>query len=291
MALNEPDLVLTSLVQGALVMNPGLFQLSFALGAEVIHNLPKLVGAQSFVFHGLPSFKRGWHQVPPPGDICGKVETVNQKNGQAGSVMGLTNFSSRSNARIALAFALGCLVFAGCKKVEEQKKRTHEKTPAAVSSSKKAKTPLPSPRKTLPRRRGKTPKVKAAALESTAQHWQLDQNSPPNLRDLIVERAQMLPGIRTESSGKNKGGPIRFLRQERSVAEFSEEKDGSLRLVLPQAWAQEAVEKGWGRALQAENEVRLFGPRDGDELEVLSFLLRQALLAHPGPISEKGVEE
>jgi hypothetical protein len=159
---------------------------------------------------------------------------------------------------------------------------TSSTSSASGAEHKKTVASGPSPRKRLPKRRGNAPRLEDRSASVLSERWQLDQNAPPNLQRLVAERATALPGVQSE--GEKASGAVhpRLLVEGRTIAEFSNVKDGSLKVSLPGAWAEEAVAKGWGRALQVENEVRLYGPRDGDELEVLLFLLGKAAAgAHP----------
>jgi hypothetical protein len=61
-----------------------------------------------------------------------------------------------------------------------------------------------------------------------------------------------------------------------SFAFFSPPQDGSFRLVLPERWSTKALAEGWGKRREGGDALWLYGPRDGDELEVLTFLIRQA---------------
>lgn len=153
---------------------------------------------------------------------------------------------------------------------------------------------------TLPQRAGPRPRT-----TPNCPHEQLDQIAPVamqrKLADYMFNRPCVevrpsiisVPGARAmwirEACAVNPDGDA-FL-MEREHAHLHPEYDGSLHMMLPLEWVQEAIGKGWAephplvkRGLLPANDVMVYGPRDETDLAVVKQLVDASFhFAHPAP--------
>lgn len=122
-------------------------------------------------------------------------------------------------------------------------------------------------------------------------HQQHNQNSPVAMQEALQEAASALPGIFFEPTPYSfsgsigwrleqsyaQGSPGAFIRESLEFCHQHVPSDGSLHMLLPQEFADVALEKGWGVIhpltddLSGERSeyVMIFGPRDDDELDII----------------------
>jgi nucleoside-diphosphate-sugar epimerase len=118
-------------------------------------------------------------------------------------------------------------------------------------------------------------------------HAQVSQQSPPDLHRQVAARALELPAVSRADSLVSVPGAIAFVLDEaaaggppeafqvqREFAHLHPAEDGSLHMTLPPDVAAEAYEKGWAEPHPLSGTPLVYGPRDGDELEVVLRLLR-----------------
>ena len=139
----------------------------------------------------------------------------------------------------------------------------------------------------LPERRGPRP----AASTNTPQE-QLTQQSPAELQERLFDRLSRLAGVTSRPSAISVPGARAFtligatgpddafiVPRAGEFAHLHPAHDGSLHLALPPALAAEVVGQGWGVAHPlagirvTPGMVLLFGPRDDEELEVVSSVV------------------
>jgi phospholipase/carboxylesterase len=142
----------------------------------------------------------------------------------------------------------------------------------------------------LPLRRGPRPEVTAHIPQS-----QRSDNAPVALQERLFARLAALPGVTTGQSaisvpgargffvGTPQGPGDAFLVP--SAGEFAHlhpEDDGSLHLALPPALAADAITRGWAVAHPlagvrlTPGMVLVYGPRDDEELEIVTELVATA---------------
>jgi len=134
-----------------------------------------------------------------------------------------------------------------------------------------------------------------AAPEVTLQipQQQVSQNAPAHLQERLLDVAGELPGVTVGASHISVPG-ARALNLEqgggdsqaylvpsaREFAHLHPTEDGSLHLALPPALAADLVAKGWGRIHPLAGTrltpefVMVFGPRDDEELDTISTIVR-----------------
>ena len=136
----------------------------------------------------------------------------------------------------------------------------------------------------LPKRPGPRP-----ATSTNTPQEQLTQQSPAELQERLFDRLSRLAGVSSRPSAISVPGARAFTLTGATgpadafivprVGEFAHlhpAHDGSLHLALPPALAADLVGKGWGVAHPlagirvTPGMVMLFGPRDDEELEVVS---------------------
>jgi phospholipase/carboxylesterase len=137
----------------------------------------------------------------------------------------------------------------------------------------------------------------------TNPHIQLDQNAPPELQELLFERARALAGVRVEPSmisvpgarafvlGEEvASGPLEAFMIGREFAHLHPPTDGSLHMMLPLKLAGAVDSHGWGElhpvarmGVIPPNAMMVYGPRDEGELEVVCELLRASHAFATGP--------
>ncbi|MFL5032738.1 MAG: luciferase family protein [Xanthobacteraceae bacterium] len=124
-------------------------------------------------------------------------------------------------------------------------------------------------------------------------HTQLDQNAPPDLQEKVFDLARSLPGVATGPSAISVPGARAFCLPAYTQAkrdaflidcEFAHihpPRDGSLHMTLPPAIVDQVIANGWaelhplaGQRGFPGNIVMVYGPRDADELAVVTDLLR-----------------
>lgn len=124
---------------------------------------------------------------------------------------------------------------------------------------------------------------------------QRSDNSPHDLQEELFRRLEALPGVTSGPSAISVAGARGFMVDPSAgpldaflvprVGEFAHlhpEYDGSLHVALPPALARDAIEKGWAVAHPlagirlTHGMVMLYGPRDGEELEVVYALARNS---------------
>jgi len=126
----------------------------------------------------------------------------------------------------------------------------------------------------------------------TNPHTQLDQNAPPELQERVFEFGRALPGVRVGPSGVSVPGARAFHLQpgdrapgrcmiEGEFAHIHPASDGSLHMTLPPDIVDRAIDQGWaerhplaGQHGLPANIVMVYGPRDDDELDVVTELVR-----------------
>lgn len=139
----------------------------------------------------------------------------------------------------------------------------------------------------LPKRMGAKP-----LTTLTNPHEQLNQNAPVELQEVLWNAITKLPQTFARPSGIAPEGsralwtslgetPERFMIG-REFVHLHPRYDGSLHMVLPPDWADAAIDAGWaerhplaGRFTPAST-VMVFGPRNEDELAIVSLLVRKA---------------
>lgn len=142
----------------------------------------------------------------------------------------------------------------------------------------------------LPHRPGPSPDVSWDIPQQ-----QLSQNAPAALQERLFERVSALPGICGGGSRISVPGARAFtlpdgdgpddaflVPRAREFAHLHPGYDGSLHLALPPAQAADLVARGWGvphpwaGTRLSAGFVMLFGPRDEDELEVVTGVVEAA---------------
>lgn len=152
----------------------------------------------------------------------------------------------------------------------------------------------------LPSRQGSRP----ATTGREIPHDQLDQFSPPAVRDALVAAAEGLDGVFTGPSQvsepaslalrlRRPSGPWEaFLHPSRD--EFGHiHRAGFLHLTVPEAWVAPLIEAGWAephpisrRPEWPDTIIMLYAPRDEAELEVVTGVLRVSHLHALGAYSD-----
>ncbi|MGH3673102.1 MAG: luciferase family protein [Pseudonocardiaceae bacterium] len=146
------------------------------------------------------------------------------------------------------------------------------------------------PRGRLPVRHGDPPEVSI-----TTPQQQESQNAPAEIQERLYSRIVQLDGVVTVPSAISVDGSRGFILSPADVrgpgeaflvpdlgefAHLHPGYDGSLHLALPMPLARDALAQGWavahplaGLRLPA-GAVMIFGPRDGDELETVTGIVR-----------------
>ncbi|GHH95794.1 luciferase domain-containing protein [Streptomyces capillispiralis] len=140
----------------------------------------------------------------------------------------------------------------------------------------------------LPPRKGTRP----ATTGREIPHDQLEDFSPPQIREALVARAEALPGVFTSMSlvSEPSSLALRLRRSNRpfeaflhpTVDEFGHiHRSGFLHLTVPTETLDLLEELGWTephpivrRAEFPDTIVMLYAPRDEDELEVATQVVR-----------------
>lgn len=136
----------------------------------------------------------------------------------------------------------------------------------------------------------------------TNPHTQLDQNAPSHLQERVFEMARSLAGVAVGPSTVSVPGARAFhlpgssqsareaFMIEREFAHIHPPGDGSLHMALPPAIVDVVIDNGWaerhplaGRYGLPANIVMVYGPRDEDELAVVSDLVRASHAFAAGP--------
>ena len=134
----------------------------------------------------------------------------------------------------------------------------------------------PAPRTTRPQPGGRpTP------------HTQLSQNAPPELQEILFERASALPGVTVGDSHVSvpgarafhldrslARGPAEAFQARTEFAHLHPTPDGSLHMTLPPRLYEAVRARGWGEPHPVSGTMMVFGPRDPGELEVVWRLLQ-----------------
>jgi phospholipase/carboxylesterase len=126
----------------------------------------------------------------------------------------------------------------------------------------------------------------------TNPHSQLEQNAPPELQERVFDFARSLEGVAIGPSTVSVPGTRAFHLPSRELArgrfivahEFAHlhpRADGSLHMMLPPAFVDDVIDLGWaerhplaGKYGLSDNIVMVYGPRDEDELRVVTDLVR-----------------
>jgi hypothetical protein len=127
----------------------------------------------------------------------------------------------------------------------------------------------------------------------TNPHTQLDQNAPPELQERVFAIARSLPGVVVGPSAVSVPGARAFhlpdcadpapgaFMIDQEFAHLHPRRDGSLHMTLPPAMVDTVIDNGWaerhplaGKHGLPSNIVMVYGPRDEDELAVVSALVR-----------------
>lgn len=130
----------------------------------------------------------------------------------------------------------------------------------------------------IPRRQGPRPET-----NPRPPHTQVTQTAPPELQEELFARAAALPGVEVGRSLVSvpdarafhlrpdvAGGPRAAFQAGTEFAHLHPSHDGSLHLTLPPSLATRAAEEGWTEPHPiGPGVVMVYGPRDGDELEVV----------------------
>jgi hypothetical protein len=138
----------------------------------------------------------------------------------------------------------------------------------------------------LPPRRGPRPDTTQPTRERPVPHQQVSQNAPESIQEELFRRAAALDGVVVADSlvsvpgarafhlteGVEAGPPEAFQRG-REFAHLHPATDGSLHMTLPQDVFEEVQSRGWGEPHPISGTMMVFGPRHGDELEVVWALL------------------
>lgn len=138
----------------------------------------------------------------------------------------------------------------------------------------------------LPVRLGTPPETTKPTRERRFPHSQISQNAPEALQEEIFNRAALLPGVVVDKSlvsvpgarafhldESSAGGPPEAFQVEREFAHIHPAKDGSLHLTLPPEVYDSVIEGGWGEPHPVSGTMMLYGPRNGDELEIAWSIL------------------
>lgn len=135
----------------------------------------------------------------------------------------------------------------------------------------------------------------------TNPHTQLDQNAPPDLQERLYAFGRSLPGVKVGPSVVSVPGARAFhlpdchhpapqgFMVEREFAHIHPPYDGSLHMTLPASIVDAVIANGWaelhplaGKYGLPPNIVMVYGPRDENELAVISDLLRVSHAAAAG---------
>jgi hypothetical protein len=142
---------------------------------------------------------------------------------------------------------------------------------------------------TLPQRTGEPPQT-----HHNMPHRQQSENAPPELQEALFERIAALPGVVVGASHVSVPGARAFhLDAEHAIggegafmvgSEFAHlhpAYDGSLHLVLPEAWAREVIARGWGefhpmveQGMMPPTTIMVYGPRNEAELSSVMHIVR-----------------
>lgn len=155
--------------------------------------------------------------------------------------------------------------------------------------------------KGVPSRTGELP-----STPNGIPHQQRNQNAPVALQKALTEAVSILPGVYLEQTPFSLSGSIGWrLNKEmangssdafiRNSPEFGHQhipSDGSMHLLLPNEFASELLDKGWGVMHPLTNSmsgntsqyVMIFGPRDEAELSTI-WLIVQASYYHARGLS------
>ena len=155
----------------------------------------------------------------------------------------------------------------------------------------------------LPRRGGPAPNVTWAIPQT-----QVSQNSPIELQERLVQAVRQMPGVTVGTSRisvpgarafnleEGPGDPQAFLvPSAREFAHLHPAADGSMHVALPATHAADLVAKGWGRAHPLAGTrltpgfVMLFGPRDDEELTVVTGVVALSHAQAAGHLAEQTV--
>lgn len=146
----------------------------------------------------------------------------------------------------------------------------------------------PSALSALPPRKGPRP----ATTGREIPHDQLEDFSPPEIRDELITRAKALPGVFMTQSQVSEPSSLalRLNRQDRafeaflhpSVDEFGHiHRSGFMHLAVPMESLGPLTELGWvephpisRRPEFPSSIVMLYAPRDADELEVAAAVMQ-----------------
>jgi hypothetical protein len=137
-------------------------------------------------------------------------------------------------------------------------------------------------------RRGRRPRT-----TSTNPHTQLDQNAPIALQEKVFEIGKSLAGVAAGQSLVSVPGARAFhltgcahsshgaFMLECEFAHLHPPHDGSLHMTLPPKIVDTVIANGWaelhplaGRYGLPTNIVMVYGPRDDEELSIVTDLLR-----------------
>jgi phospholipase/carboxylesterase len=155
----------------------------------------------------------------------------------------------------------------------------------------------------LPARAGERPLV-----SWTIPQQQESDNSPAEIQQQLLERVTSLPGVSIQQSAISVPGargisvhPVAGVPQDAflvpGVGEFAHlhpGHDGSLHLALPPALAADAIAKGWAVAHPlagirlARGMVMIYGPRDADELDVVTGVVQASHSYASGTLGTAG---
>jgi hypothetical protein len=138
----------------------------------------------------------------------------------------------------------------------------------------------------LPRRRGPQPETTSPSREQPFPHSQVSQNAPEDLQERLFDHVASLPGVSVGDSlvsvpgarafhldPEIAKGPAEAFQVGTEFAHLHPSYDGSLHATLPPDLYQEVLDKGWGEPHPISGTMMLFGPRDEEELKVLTRLL------------------
>ena len=114
----------------------------------------------------------------------------------------------------------------------------------------------------------------------------MSQNAPEHLQERVLEHVASLPGVSVGDSlvsvpgarafhldADRAKGPADAFQRGTEFAHLHPPHDGSLHATVPPDLYREIVDKGRGEPHPISGTPMLFGPRDDEELEVVTRLL------------------
>ena len=138
----------------------------------------------------------------------------------------------------------------------------------------------------LPTRRGPRPETSRPTPDGRIPHSQVSQNAPEHLQERVLEHVASLPRVSVRDSLVSVPGARAFhlepdvakgpgdaFQRGTEFAHLHPPHDGSLHATVPPELRQEIIDKGWGEPHPISGTPMLFGPRDEEDLEIVTQLL------------------